>query len=224
MAKRRKKAKKKAKKHAKPKHASHASHAPRVHKAKQSNIKYIVGALIVLAIILYVLFGGEEAPVPEPVVTEPEEPTGELEPSEVEVSQGYTKTRESVSVGTEQLEGSFFGGVKCGKDAGTDEKDILEYQLKNMADVPFVLRHVKVAEMNQVNPLRVSINGHNLRKGVVEKCGKDTIEPGELLNCKTEVNLRHFGVTGKKSENILKAEGRVSGQSNSMVSVFKFYC
>ena len=101
---------------------------------------------------------------------------------------------------------------------------MLEYQLKNMADVPFTLRSVRVSEGKEINPLRVSINGHNLRKDVVEACGKDNLAPGELVTCKVEVDLRHFGPTGKKSENVLKAEGRIATGSASMVSVFKFFC
>ena len=224
MAKRKRKAKKsrKAKKHhAKPAHHAAATHAPR--KSKQSNNKWVVGGIVVLAIVLYLLFSGGEAPVPE-AAPEPAPAEPEIEPSEVEISQGYTKTRESITVGAEKLEGSFFGGVKCAKDVTEDGKDDFEFQVKNMADVEFTLRHVKVAEMNTLNPLRLSINGHNLRKGIMETCGKDTIAPGEILNCKTQTKLRHFGPTGKKSENVLKAEGRVSGASGSMVSVFKFFC
>ncbi len=223
MAKKRKGAEAKAK--AKSAYAGHVSHTQtHTSHGKDTTKYYVVGALVVLAVILYVIFGGKEAPAPAPEPT-PSVPTEEpLQPSEVDVSKGYTVTRPAVVAGGDKQEGSFFGGVKCAKDAGEDGKDVLEYQLKNMADVPFTLRSVKVSEAKELNPLRVSINGHNLRKNVMESCGKDTVAPGELVTCKVETNLRHFGPTGKKSENVLKAEGRIATGSASMVSVFKFFC
>ena len=225
MAKKRKSTEAKAKaKSADSGHVSHTqSHA--THSSKDNTKYYVVGALVVLAVILYVIFGGREAPAPAPE-SAPSAPAEEpdLQPSDVDVSKGYTITRPTVVAGSEKQEGSFFGGVKCAKDAGKDGKDVLEYQLKNMADVPFTLRSVRVSEGKEINPLRVSINGHNLRKDVVEACGKDNLAPGELVTCKVEVDLRHFGPTGKKSENVLKAEGRIATGSASMVSVFKFFC
>ena len=220
MAKKRKSTEAKAKSDAG--HVSHTqSHA--THSSKDNTKYYVVGALVVLAVILYVIFGGREAPAPAPAA--PSAPAEEpLQPSNVDISKGYTVTRPSVVAGGDKQEGSFFGGVKCAKDAGQDGKDVLEYQLKNMADVPFTLRSVRVSEGKEINPLRVSINGHNLRKNVAEACGKDSIAPSELVTCKVEVDLRHFGPTGKKSENVLKAEGRIATGSASMVSVFKFFC
>ena len=224
MAKKRKGAEAKAR--AKPADSGHVSHTQShaTHSSKDNTKYYVVGALVVLAVILYVIFGGREAPAPAPEAPSAPAEEPDLQPSDVDVSKGYTVTRPSVVAGGEKQEGSFFGGVKCAKDAGQDGKDVLEYQLKNMADVPFTLRSVRVSEGKEINPLRVSINGHNLRKNVAEACGKDSIAPSELVTCKVEVDLRHFGPTGKKSENVLKAEGRIATGSASMVSVFKFFC
>jgi len=93
--------------------------------------------------------------------------------------------------------------------------DTVHYELKNNADIRFTLRLIKVSEKDQLNQLRISLNGKNLRRSM--DCGTDTLEAGELVSCTaTNVDVR------TDSKNILKTEALVGGASQ--IAVFKFDC
>src|SRR3989344_4055278 len=86
---------------------------------------------------------------------------------------------------------------------------------KKKSKIRFNLRLIKVSEKDQLNQLRISLNGKNLRRSM--DCGTDTLEAGELVSCTaTNVDVR------TDSKNILKTEALVGGASQ--IAVFKFDC
>lgn len=205
---------------------------------KKNTTGYLIGAVVVIAVILFLAFGRDKAPTPadtgaqvpaepsapapgeEPsaVPGEPSEaaPSGDKAPKMPAVPSAVTVLEEKTITGSlfdntaEETESSWFSGISCAWSTSTGEyDDSLTFTLMNNGQKTYYLGRVRVNELQEKDPLRVSVNGHGLRDTVEQECGKVYLKPGESATCTAAADLRKT-VIGQEQNTVinkLRAEG-----------------
>ncbi|MBI2147666.1 hypothetical protein HYU19_04275 [Candidatus Woesearchaeota archaeon] len=217
---------KKEKKHAAAEEASETA------SKKRSTTGYIVGAVIVLAVILFLVFGrsGEvpspdkqdvapEAPAAAPSAPEavPEEPSAApadagskgaetapaapAMPSAVSIVSEETQTGSEFQGNKEITPVSWFSGVSCQFNVGDGPyNDKLTFTVTNKGEKTYYLGYVRLSELDEKTPLRVSVNGHGLRETAQDECSAVYLKPGESTTCTANADLRRTVVQQETNE------------------------